>query len=213
MKKSKKILCVIMAFMLILCTACTTAQSNVDVIHEQGTKLVKMMQEMPQSEYLINYTNTEDWSDLLQSVTDGNYDQPKAVYRLKIDTQYIAQILNVSDFDNMSPELQEVWYGKACASVSSVINNKAGTDAVVVATLCSVQITFLGKALNDNEICLFVYEDAPAAIVSFVVGGDHAVCANGSFIFDNNLDTTDITTVQSYFTHMSTQVEVLEKQS
>lgn len=210
MKLIRVWLCLVSVIAIMLCSSCSHNRTDDATLVDRGTELVKLMQELAQSDYVNQTTTSSDLLSQFDPIINGNYNTPLAVYRIRVGEEFWATLLGETDFDKMSADLQDAMHNKMFASVASVVNSRMGSNAIAAAALCTAQDIFADPTIDETTLCLFVYENAPAAMICFTVGDDHAVVANGTFVFDDKLQTTDIATIESQLLYADAQVEKIQ---
>lgn len=151
-------------------------------LYEHGLEVVARMAEMAGSrEYVGLYTSSPELAGILSSVGEGDFSEPSAVYRIRA-TKGVASVLELAELDTLPDELRANVEEKMFLTLATQINGMEGTAALAAASLCTAEKLFVSGELTENEIYLYVYENATPAAVTFVMGENGAVAARGMFI-------------------------------
>ncbi len=216
-KVGKSIFIVLVLGMVLLFGACDNAEKNSSdkSLYEHGLDLIALLEEIAESEaYLEIYTNaSSDMYEIISTVAEGDYTDPKAVYQITISDDMLLKILEVAntDINGLSDTLKEYVKSRAQNSIVSIINNTGGAYMVAASSICTAGKTFVSDEQVGNVIYLYTYEDAVPAIVTFREGENGAVSASGSFIFYEDFKTDTEQKIEQFFAELEIEVKEIEK--
>lgn len=176
-------------------------------LYEHGLEVVARMAEMAGSEaYVELYTSNSELAELLSSVGDGDFSEPLAVYRVRAK-EGVASILDLAETGALSDELRAVVESKLFSTLATQINNMEGTTALAAASLCTAEKLFVSGELTENEIYLYVYENAAPVAVTFMMGEDGAVAARGMFILYEGFEADRLEEMEGFWERFGVWVE------
>lgn len=181
-------------------------------IYEQGLDVISLMEEMAKSEnYSELYSNDPELKEIISAVGEGDYSQPKKVYRIKVPESMISVIAEMANIDSMSDSLREYVLSKAQATIATQINAAGGASMIAATSICTAGKTFVNEELTENTIYLYTYESGAPAVVSFTVGEGGAVSASGTFLFSEGFKTDTAEHIKQFFTEIAVEVTEIEK--
>ncbi len=218
MKKSfRSIICVVAismsAIMVLSLSGCSKNESKPEQksLYAQGLEVVQLMVEMTQAEeYVDVYTANSEIKTVIQDISSGNYSEPKAVYSLSITEENLAAMAELNNLDNASEGLKDFMMQRVFASLMTQLNGMSGVEKLAASSVCTVGKTFVNENANDDVIYLYTYEDATPVAVTFTVGEDRAVSANGVFVMYDEFTCGSAEEIKSFFNDIT--VEVAEVQ-
>lgn len=168
------------AFLLFSCSK-TTAP-----LYERGKEVVSLMKEMLyDDEYLKAHGYSDNYSEALDMVRNGDYSKVSVIYELEIDP---SSIYNSADIE-LSKELETYFSDNAISSFSSMINVRSGVDSVAIAAMVCAQYSCVNTKVDESKLYLYVFDDGCPIAVSFVKGKDNSFRATGNFIMNDNFIT------------------------
>lgn len=151
-------------------------------LYTHGMEVISLLQEMAKSEkYIDLLSGSGDIKSVLLEAGQGNYSQPKAVYRIKISETAVLSLMEI-DLDGLSDTLQENLKSRIASIIFTQINAMGGSQTLAASSLCTAGKTFVSSELEENEIYLYTYENAVPAAVTFTKGEDGTVSATGTFV-------------------------------
>ncbi|MCI9487185.1 MAG: hypothetical protein HFI64_09480 [Lachnospiraceae bacterium] len=213
----KKILALCLAAAMLL-TACGGKKES--SLYTHGLELVELMGEMTQSDAYYELFSPaaqvrEAATEAAEAARMGRYQTPKAVYRISDGEGGLDGLLakasqgNVS-FDGMSKDLKAYVQSRILGSLASILNSQAGTEALAASSIFMCSKSFVCDEASENTAYLYTYEEAPAVLVTFLVGEGHAVYASGAYVLDR--DITDGDSLVTLFGFTGLRVELLESE-
>lgn len=184
MKKS--VLAIILALVMMLSlSACGTNTKNTETksLYAQGLEVIKLMSEMTQTEeYVEILAGSGEITSIVQSISTGDYSNPKAVYAISITDDNLAAMAELNSVVNASDGLKSFLLQRVLGSLMVRINGMSGAANLAAASVCTVSKTFVDENATEDVIYLYTYENAVPVAVTFTIGEDHAVSANGVFV-------------------------------
>ena len=180
-------------------------------LYEYGLDIVALMAEMAgNEEYVGLYTSSSELKDMLSSVGAGDFSEPSAVYRIRA-MEGAVSILDMADIDTLSDELRASVEAKLFSALATQINSMGGATSVAAASLSTAEMLFVSEELEENEIYLYVYENATPVAVSFMKGENGAVAARGMFILYDEFPVERMEEVGEFLGEFGVRVEEMER--
>lgn len=207
---------VVLPALVLSLSACGNNKSNTKTksLYEQGLEIVQLMTEMTQ--YADVYTWSSEVLSVTQNIGNGDYTAPKAVYEISVSDENVAAMAELMTLglglDRASEGLKSCFMQSVFSSFIARINAKGGADNLAAASICTIGKMFVNENVNENVMYLYTYENAVPAVVTFLVGEDHAISASGEFVMYNEFTCGSADEVKSFFqdTFPGILVEVTE---
>ena len=206
MKKIAICFSFILAFLLCACGAKSDGKAGQKSLYAQGLDMISLMGEMVQSDtYFAAYSSVptlrEPVKEISQAVSGGQYDKPAAVYRLSLQEDGLAAILQRSGTDlsdaDLSDDLKAYMHSKMLGACANFFNSPAGTEALAASAVYTCSKSFVCMEASENVLYLYTYENTNPVLISFLVGEDHAVYASGTYILNETIDMTDLASINA----------------
>ena len=214
---SKTLVCIVVLVLVISLSACGNNGSNTESksLYEQGLEIIQIMVEMTRTEgYVDLLTGSNEIKSVIQNIGEGDYTTPKAVYAISADDEnYITMFMTMAgldNLDNVSDKLKSFITQKAIGSLMTQINGMSGVENLAASSVCTVGKTFVNEDADENVIYLYTYENAAPVAVTFIVGEEHAVSANGVFVMYEGFSCGSADEIKSFSFFRGTTVEVTE---
>ncbi len=212
MSKIKSTIAVVSAAALMLgLGACNNNSSGGETksLYSQGLELVGMMSELTKSEDYVNvYTPNEDIKNIIAEIGNNDYSvAPKAVYSISISEDDLAALSELNGINNLSDELKDVLSRKTLGAVITQINGMSGVDNLAAASLCTVGKTFVNENVTEDTIYLYTYENALPVAVTFAVGDDFSVSANGVFVMYEDFTCSSAAEIENFFSEIAVEAK------
>lgn len=215
---SKTLVCIVVLVLILSLSACGNNGNNVETktLYEQGLEIVQLMVEMTRTEEYVDLllTGSSDIKSVIQNIGEGDYTAPKAVYAISADDEnFITMFMTMAgldNLDNVSDELKSFITQKAIGSLMTQINGMSGVENLAASSVCTVGKTFVNENVNENVIYLYTYDNAAPVAVTFIVGEDHAISANGVFVMYEGFSCGSADEIKSFSFFRGTTVEVTE---
>lgn len=181
-------------------------------LYAQGLEVVRLMAEMVQSEELVdNFVGIDDLKAVVQTISQGNYTTPKAVYAISITDENLAAAAELDTLDTVSKELKSFLMQRVLSSLITQINAMSGSVNVAAANVCMAGKTFVNPNVSENVIYLYTYDQAVPVAVTFTVGEEHTISASGVFLLYKGGTGGSVDEVKSLFRDIPVEVtEVLK---
>ncbi len=210
MKKIKKILATIFITVILFCLcACdnNTKKNATKSLYHQGLEIVNLMSEMTQSEEYVNvYTGSSEIKSVVQNISKGEYTTPKAVYAISITDENRAAMVELGNLEGSSEELQKVLMQRVLGSVMTQINGMSGVANLAASSVCTIGKTFVNSDVIEDVIYLYTYENALPVAVTFTVGEDGSISANGVFVLYDGFTCGSVDEIKSFFSDITVDV-------
>lgn len=212
MRKIKSIIAVVSVAALMLgLGACNNNSSGGETksLYSQGLELVGMMSELTKSEDYVNvYTPNEDIKNIIAEIGNNDYSvAPKAVYSISISEDDLAALSELNGINNLSDELKDVLSRKTLGAVITQINGMSGVDNLAAASLCTVGKTFVNENVTEDTIYLYTYENALPVAVTFAVGDNFSVSANGVFVMYEDFTCSSAAEIENFFSEIAVEAK------
>ncbi len=207
MRKTRKSVLAMLAVLVISgwvlsFSACGKKEGNAETksLYTQGLEVVQLMSEMVQSEeYIGMYTDNSDIKSVIQNISTGDYTAPKAVYAISIADENLAIIGEIRNLSHISTELKTFLTHRIFGSVMVQLNSMSGVESLAAASICTIGKTFVNKDVKEDVIYLYTYDNAIPIAVTFIVGEDQTVSADGVFIMYDAFTCESVEEVKSLF--------------
>lgn len=219
LNKMRKCLALLLALTLVLLAGCSNAQRSpsssaagsenyaVDggpgqgdppakSLLEHGQELISLMGEMAGTgAYIGLYTENTEIGGVLSAAGEGDFSNPKAVYRVQISEVTLSRLLEqlgIASLDGLTPELRESLKTRSVSSLPTLINSMGGANTLAAASICTANKTFRSTEVPGNGmIYLYFYENAVPAAVVFLPGEDGTASATGMLILYDGFQAED----------------------
>ena len=86
------------------------------------------------------------------------------------------------------------------------INGMSGVENLAASSVCTVSKIFVNENVADDVIYLYTYDDAVPVAVTFTVGEDQAVSANGVFVMYDQFTCGSSDEIKEFFSDISVDV-------
>lgn len=199
------------AIMVLSLYACgrETKETEEKSLYDQGLDVVRIMWEMTQSdEYVSMVTGNGEIQTMIQDIAAGDYGAPRRAYSISVSKEILFTLAGLDSLDGMSQEFQKFLDQRAVSSLTSLINARGGVEVLAAANACAAQKTFVNREAEENVIYLYTFEDAAPAAVTFTVGEDHSVAANGIFIIYDGFSCDSAEEIKAFFEELGIDAEV-----
>lgn len=215
MKKSIRniLICAVIILALAMALSFSACGSNKDhaetkSLYAQGLEVVQLMAEMTNTEaYIDIHTGDSAIKDIIQSISNGDYSAPKAVYAISITDENLTAMAELGNLDNASEELKSVLMQRVLGSLIPQINGMSGVENLAASSVCTVGKTFVDENATENAIYLYTYENATPVTVTFTVGEDQAVSASGVFVMYDGFTCGSADEIKSFFSDITVEVK------
>lgn len=113
----------------------------------------------------------------------------------------------LNGINNLSDELKDVLSRKTLGAVITQINGMSGVDNLAAASLCTVGKTFVNENVTEDTIYLYTYENALPVAVTFAVGDDFSVSANGVFVMYEDFTCSSAAEIENFFSEIAVEAK------
>ena len=202
-------LMVFLAFSLCACEGQSSDKISGKTLLEHGLDVVATMDEMAGSdEYISFYSGSKDLAEIVKDIGKGDHSAPVAVYKITIAKEAMDAWDMLSGLEGLSENLKTAMRQKAFgAALITQINAQSGATTLAATSVCTAGKTFVSTEGNGDAIYLYVYENACPAAVSFVRGEDDSVAATGTFLLNEELDTSNPEVLAEFFGEIGALIE------
>lgn len=215
--KAKKLIstvvALVMAVSLCACVGAGTSGSSTSdkSLYEQGLGVISLMAEAAQSEeYVGAYTGNPEIMEIIQNVGAGDYSAPKAVYSLSVSDEVLLSMLGLENLNGISAELKDTLLSRSFASLITQINGYAGVNNLAASSVLTLGKSFVDSTITEDVIYIYTFENAFPVAVTFTVGENGAVSANGNFIMYEEFTCGSMSEVQEFFGEFGAVVAEVE---
>ena len=202
-------LMVFLAFSLCACEGQNSDKISGKTLLEHGLDVVATMDEMAGSdEYISFYSGSKELAEIVKDIGKGDHSAPVAVYKVTITKEAMDAWDMLSGLEGLSENLKTAMRQKAFgAALITQINAQSGATTLAATSVCTAGKTFVSTEGNGDAIYLYVYENACPAAVSFVRGEDDSVAATGTFLLNEELDTSNPEVLAEFFGEIGALIE------
>ena len=184
----KKTICILCALTVLaaLCGTASCEQTGPDLYHI-GLEVTGLMGEIAGNEaYLSAFGRPETWTEVREAADTGDYDQPTAVYSVRLEDAegYVREMFAADDetrelWENLPEELtQQLLYRVTPATFCNMANARAGTASISFASAATAVIRNSELTGDETASYLYTFDKGIPILVSF---GYHG--ASGMFVF------------------------------
>ena len=204
----------LVALVLVLSfSACGNTEGNAETrsLYAQGLEVVQLMSEMTQAEeYTELHTGNGEIKEIVKQLGTAEYSVPKAVYAISVTEETLAGMAGFSNMAGASEELKDFLMQRTLSALMTQVTAMDGVENLAAASVCTVGKTFINENADDNIIYLYTYDNAVPVAVTFIVGEDQTVSANGVFVLYDGFSCASADEIKSFFGDISVEVtEVL----
>ena len=190
-------------------SACGSSGSDSETksLYSEGLEIVQIMSEMVQSESYINlYTGDSSVQSIVQSLANGDYSSPKAVYAISVPEKSLEVMAELDTLDNASENLRSFALKRVFGALMTRVNAMSGVENLAAASICTVSKTFVDENVDGDIIYLYTYDNAVPIAVTFMVGDNKSVSANGVFVMDDELSLDSAEEIETLFDGFTVEV-------
>ena len=199
---------VLMVFSLYACGK-EMKEAEEKSLYDQGLDVIGIMGEMTQSdEYVSIVTGNGELQAMIRDIGAGNHDTPQKVYSISVSKDSLSALIGLGSLDEISQEFRGFLDQRMVGSLMSIINARGGAEVLAAVNACAVQKTFVNTDAEEPVIYLYTFADAVPAAVTFTVGEDHSVAANGIFIAYEGFSCDSAEDIKDFFEEMGIEAEV-----
>ena len=208
MKRSLAVL--LSAIMLLSLCACggkTSPKTAEKSLYKHGLDVIAVMAEMTQLEsYVETYTGSGEIKEIIQTIGEEDYTEPKAVYAITASPEQIAAYAGLDLLSDASNELQKTMENKFIMALISQVNGMAGAMNLAAASVCSSGKTFVSNEISESVIYLYTFDDARPISVAFTCGEDNTVSASGMFLMYDEFTCDSAEEIEEFFGEVGVKV-------
>ena len=205
------ILSVLFVMTIFATVACNNNEevTNKKSLYEHGIEVIQLMSEMAQStEHTITYTGNESIRDIINDIGKKDYQKVKNVYSITFDKDTLENMTELAGVEGISDELKDYTMQRMLTACVSQINSYSGVEKLAAASVCIASKTFVSDELEKDSIFIYTFEDAYSVAVTFVMGENNTVAANGMFIMNEEFACDSSKDIQDFFNENGFTVNV-----
>ena len=183
------------------------SDSETTSLYSEGLEIVQIMSEMVQSESYINlYTGDSSVQSIVQSLANGDYSSPKAVYAISVPEKSLEAMAELDPLDSASENLRGFALKRVFGALMTRVNAMSGAENLAAASICTASKTFVDENADDDIIYLYTYDNAVPIAVTFMAGDNKSVSANGVFVMDDKLSLDSAEEIETLFDGLTVEV-------
>ena len=152
------------------------------------------------------HTGNGEIKEIVEQLGTAAYSVPKAVYAISITEETLAGMTGFSDMAGASEALKDFLMQKSLSALMTQITAMGGVENLAAASVCTAGKTFISENAAGNIIYLYTYDNAVPAAVTFTVGEEHTVSANGVFMLYDGFTCDSADEIKSFFSDISVEV-------
>ena len=208
-KEMKKWLAVFTCGLLLSAGVCMSQAEGAgkDTLYEKGKEIEELVIDAVRSEDYVNlYSASEDVSNLLKEVGTAEWAEPEAVYEVTVSDAFYKTLDEAGALNNLSEELAKIVKSKLFTSMVYQISGYSSSVELAAASVCSAGKTFLAPEITENNICIYTYDDGKPIAVTFILGDDGTVSANGIIILNDDFQHDSVEEIEEAFADFQAEV-------
>ena len=205
----KKWLAVFACGLLVSASVCMgqAEGTEADTLYEKGKEIAELVIEAVRSEDYVNlYSASGDVSNLLKEVGTAEWEEPEAVYEVTVSDVFYKTVDKAGALNNLSEELARTVKNKLFTSVVYQISGYSSSIELAAANVCNIEKVFLAPEITENNICIYTYDEGRPIAVTFVLGDDGIVSANGSVILGDDFQHGSVEEIEEAFADFQAEV-------
>lgn len=178
-------------------------------LYSHGLDVISLMCEIAGSDdYLSFYTDSDELGAIVRDIRAGDHTSPKAVYAVSVDADSLSTLALMAGIDlgGASDELRAYISQRVVGSIATQLNAMGGASSIAAASICTAGKTFVSEDIEGSVIYLYTYENAVPVAVTFTVGEDHTVSANGVFVVYDGFKCGSVDEIKASFGYMDVEV-------
>lgn len=214
MKRRTGSLIVVAALVSAIGLSACGSDSETASLYSEGLEIVQIMSEMVQSEsYITLYTGNSSVQSIIQSLANGDYSSPKAVYAISIPEKSLEEMAEMAELDipdNASEKFRGFVLQRMFGALMTRVNAMSGVENLAAASICTASKTFVDENVDGNVIYLYTYDNALPIAVTFMVGDNKSVSANGVFVMYDKLSLDSAEEIEALFAGFTVEVTKIQ---
>ena len=128
----------------------------------------------------------------------------------RMTTKEMLPVLKTLDeagaLNNLSEELAKIVKSKLFTSMVYQISGYSSSVELAAASVSSAGKTFLAPEITENNICIYTYDDGKPIAVTFILGDDGTVSANGIIILNDDFQHDSVEEIEEAFADFQAEV-------
>ncbi len=194
-----------------LLSSCGVTDSELPSLEVWGMQIVSMLDEAAANEeFVSNYSAGEDIKNAVQTLSQGDHSDPKAIYQVNISEEFLLAYSGADAIPELSDDLRDFLTSRILSSIITSTNARGGVEILAATSVCTVGKTFLcSDEITEDIIYLYTYENASPVAVVFTVGECDTVSATGTFLYAEALNTDSPESIEEFFSEIDIAAEVV----
>lgn len=189
MKKYFTIIAISVMLLILLCSCSVESENTGTLLYTKGLELIQRMDIMAESEEYINLVSASpELEETISRIGEGNYSEPKAVYKITIPKDAAASLYMGEKITNVPKELMKEIERRCIAAIPTKINALNGSKFVAATSVVTLGDSFIKDDLKNNTLYIYLYEGEYSAMVSFFPENENIVGASASFVINDFLN-------------------------
>lgn len=199
---SKKRIILLIMILLIALSGCAGPGNSRKSLYEHGMDVIALMEEMVgSSSYGSLMSSAVEIEQIRQTLADGDYAAPQAVYEIEFPT--LGDILTYAESEvtteSFSDSLNKLLDNRSASSLINLINSRSGTAALATSSVYTASKTFVSSGTKESTIYLYTFQNGNPIAVVFTTGEDSTVTATGTFLMADGFDAASVEQLQALF--------------
>lgn len=161
-------------------------------LYDRSLDMIGALSELVADEnYRNNVGLPKKLEGIVSSLLEMNYSKPYAVYRVaNLDNilEFIISGVSVTLDDDIKKYIEIDFSDGIC----NMILSSYGSEAIAANAIFNINNVFTDENVTENEMFIYVYEDAYPVAVTYIIGENGAVLANASYLISDEFIGTDI---------------------
>lgn len=211
MKKYIRIVSLMLA-VLTVATLSSCSGCSEKSLYDRGLEVIELIIEKAESDEYIDmyFHNADDAEKIVAEVAAYDYDEPSAVYSVKVDQEeMIDAVGNGYDLDELPKNIKKSLLRSSPSLFFTTVNNKIGVYTIMASSYLISGKSFVDSGVKEDIIYLYAFEDAyPIAVVFSCADEDDIVGASGYVIFDKDFRPESAEDVVDFFDEYGVDADV-----
>ncbi len=196
-------------------TSIIVGEQKDNSLYQKGLDVVALMDEMVKNEdYVKLYTANTAISEIVNSLSEMDYQSPKNVYKLNIAAESIlSAMMDMSGgmlSEGMSDELSRAVEQKVIGTVTTQIIAMSGAENLAASTVCTANQLFINHTMTEDVIYIYMYENAVPVAVTFIRGDEGIVSATGHFLLNEEMKSDSEESITQFFEELGAKLVPVE---
>ena len=157
-----------------------------DTLSANGLKLIAGLDKMAESEeYISLFTASDNISEIISEIGEGDYSAPKAVYKAEVPADEVMKLFYTESL-NLSEDIKASVAKRYFASIPTQITATSGAESLAAMTLLTSGSPIIDDSVKENQLYIFIY-DGISAMVTYTPYDNGAVDVSASFVINKDI--------------------------